>query len=119
MSRKAFTRMSRIAVLSIAAVSIACGDDGPTEPELVDDIIDIVTVTSDVSTLQAALQAALVEGRLLGAALDVHAEEGNGNISPLADLPNTILTPHIGATTVDTQKVIGRQIIEAVEQFAD
>lgn len=68
---------------------------------------------------EAALQTALVEGRLLGAALDVHVEEGDGKISPLADLPNTILTPHIGATTVDTQKVIGRQIIEVVEQFSD
>jgi uncharacterized surface protein with fasciclin (FAS1) repeats len=56
--------MSKIAVLSLAAFSIACGDDGPTEPALVDDIIDIVTVTSDVSTLQAALQAASLETAL-------------------------------------------------------
>ncbi len=66
---------------------------------------------------EAALRNALVDGRILGAALDVHANEDDGAISPLADLPNTILTPHIGATTVDTQKVIGRQIVEAVEAF--
>lgn len=67
---------------------------------------------------EAALRDALVDGRLLGAALDVHAKEGDGEVSPLADLPNTILTPHIGATTVDTQKVIGQQIIETVENFS-
>ena len=30
-------------------------------------------------------------------------------ISPLADLPNVVLTPHIGATTVDAQEEIGQR----------
>ena len=68
---------------------------------------------------EPALREALTAGRLRGAALDVHAKEGDGDISPLADLPNTILTPHIGATTIDTQKVIGRQIVETVESFSN
>ncbi len=64
-----------------------------------------------------ALRDALVSSRLSGAALDVHAAEGNGRISPLADLPNVVLTPHIGATTVDTQREIGARIIAAVTEF--
>jgi D-3-phosphoglycerate dehydrogenase len=64
-----------------------------------------------------ALREALVSGRLRGAALDVHAAEGNGRISPLADLPNVVLTPHIGATTVDTQREIGARILQAVTEF--
>jgi len=63
-----------------------------------------------------ALRDALVAGdRVRGAALDVHAQEGEGRVSPLADLPNVILTPHIGATTVDTQREIGRRVIEIAD----
>ena len=54
---------------------------------------------------------------LAGAALDVHVEEGEGKISPLAKLPNTILTPHIGATTIDSQREIGRRILQIVEDW--
>jgi D-3-phosphoglycerate dehydrogenase len=66
---------------------------------------------------EAALLAALQEGHLSGAALDVHQAEGNGKISPLADLPNVILTPHIGASTFDSQREIGVIILEQVEFF--
>lgn len=59
-----------------------------------------------------ALYEALSEGRLRGAALDVHKQEGDGKISPLAALRNVILTPHIGASTVDTQREIGEIILE-------
>ncbi len=65
-----------------------------------------------------ALWDALTEGdTLCGAALDVHEVEHEGERSPLADLPNVILTPHIGATVVDTQREIGRRIYEIVESF--
>ena len=67
---------------------------------------------------EAALYQALTEGRLRGAALDVHRAEGEGKISPLAGLPNVILTPHIGASTFDTQREIGYRVIEAVEARA-
>ena len=64
---------------------------------------------------EKALLEALTDGdRLRGAALDVHEREGEGRLSPLAALPNVILTPHIGAMTVDTQRQIGRRIVEIV-----
>lgn len=66
---------------------------------------------------EGALRDALLRGHLRGAALDVHAEEGDGKISPLADLSNVILTPHIGSTTIDTQRFIGNDIVRAVEEF--
>jgi D-3-phosphoglycerate dehydrogenase len=67
---------------------------------------------------EAALRDALAgEGPVRGAALDVHAAEGEGRISPLADLPNVVLTPHIGASTVDAQREIGLEIVRIVESF--
>lgn len=66
---------------------------------------------------EQALRAALVDGRLGGAALDVHELEGEGHVSGLADLQNVILTPHIGASTVDSQRQIGEIIVEAVKEF--
>jgi D-3-phosphoglycerate dehydrogenase len=56
-------------------------------------------------------------GPVRGAALDVHKQEGEGKVSPLAGLPNVILTPHIGAMTIDTQREIGRRILETVHLF--
>ena len=66
-----------------------------------------------------ALLRELVSGaRLIGAALDVHQREGEGKISPLAGLPNVVLTPHIGASTLDSQRAIGREVIAIVDSFA-
>ena len=46
-----------------------------------------------------ALAAALKEGRILGAGLDVFAEEPLPVSSPLIGLDNVILTPHVSAQT--------------------
>lgn len=68
---------------------------------------------------EAALEAALAEGGgLAGAALDVHKEEGEQKISPLARFSNVVLTPHIGAMTIDSQREIGRRIIEILDEFS-
>jgi D-3-phosphoglycerate dehydrogenase len=68
---------------------------------------------------ETALRTALLRGdRVRGAGLDVHEAEGEGKVSKLAGLPNVILTPHIGATTVDTQREIGERIVALISEFA-
>ena len=67
---------------------------------------------------ELALHHALATGHLAGAGLDVHAREGDGQVSPLAGLENVVLTPHIGASTHDTQREIGERIVETIDTFA-
>ena len=64
---------------------------------------------------EQALLEHLTNGKIAGAALDVHAQEGEGKISPLADLDNVILTPHIGASAFDAQREIGEIMIKMIE----
>ncbi len=67
---------------------------------------------------EEALYRHLADRRLAGAALDVHSKEGEGHRSPLADLPNVLLSPHIGSMTVDTQRAIGERVLAIVESYA-
>jgi D-3-phosphoglycerate dehydrogenase len=63
---------------------------------------------------EEALYRALKEQRIAGAALDVFVEEPTTD-SPLFDLPNVVVTPHLGASTVEAQDRAG---ITAAEQVA-
>jgi lactate dehydrogenase-like 2-hydroxyacid dehydrogenase len=58
-----------------------------------------------------ALVAALRDGRLGGAALDVFAYEPHVP-EPLRSLDNVILTPHIGSYTYETRQAMGRLVVD-------
>jgi D-3-phosphoglycerate dehydrogenase len=70
-----------------------------------------------------ALARAIQEKRIDGAALDVYPEEPESNSSqgfetPLRGLPNVILTPHIGGSTLEAQEAIGREVSASLARFA-
>jgi D-3-phosphoglycerate dehydrogenase len=62
---------------------------------------------------EEAVAAALVEGRLAAAAVDVLASEPAGT-SPLFYAPNTIITPHIAAQTTEAVDRMGTEAAEEV-----
>lgn len=65
---------------------------------------------------EAALYDALSSGSTVaGAALDVHEIEGEGTLSPLAELDNVVLTPHIGAMALDSQRLIGDRLVQLLD----
>lgn len=63
-----------------------------------------------------ALLAALNEGKLSGAALDVFAEEPTKN-EALCSHPKVSVTPHIGGQTAEAQNRIGQEIVSIIESF--
>src|SRR4029077_10782339 len=60
-----------------------------------------------------ALATAVREGRLGGAAIDTFAKEPTTE-SPLFELDNVVVTPHLGASTVEAQDKAGETIAEQV-----
>ncbi len=65
---------------------------------------------------EAALAAALTEGRVAGAAFDVFAEEP-ATASPLFHLPNVVVTPHLGAATTEAQENVALQVAEQMSDY--
>src|SRR5204863_1253885 len=71
---------------------------------------------------EAAVAAALAEGRLSGAAVDVFENEppfDPNPRSPLLDAPNTLLTPHLGASTVEAQVRVAEEVAAQIVDVLD
>jgi D-3-phosphoglycerate dehydrogenase len=70
-----------------------------------------------------AARDALASGRLGGAAFDVFPAEPESNdeefVSPLRELENVILTPHIAGSTVEAQANIGTEVSEKLVRYSD
>ena len=65
-----------------------------------------------------ALTRGLRSGELAGAGLDVY--EGGATVNPrLRDLPNVVLTPHMGSATLEGRIEMGEKVIINIKTFAD
>lgn len=70
-----------------------------------------------------AVKDALEKKHLGGLAVDVFPEEPKSNkdlfASPLQQMPNVILTPHIGGSTIEAQQAIGTDVAEKLIAFTE
>ncbi len=67
---------------------------------------------------EAAVAAALTDGRLGGAGIDVFEQEPPTG-SPLLDAPNTVLTPHLGASTAEAQVLVAEEVASQILDVLD
>ncbi|WP_424813811.1 D-2-hydroxyacid dehydrogenase family protein [Roseococcus sp. YIM B11640] len=66
---------------------------------------------------QAALIAALKEGRIAGAGIDVFDIEPVPAGHPLLSAPNTVLTPHLGYSTEENYRAYFNGAVEVIEAY--
>jgi D-3-phosphoglycerate dehydrogenase len=68
---------------------------------------------------EAALLAALEEGKVGGAALDVFEKEPPPTDHPLVGHPTVICTPHLGASTKEASEKVAVELAEQIVEFAE
>jgi lactate dehydrogenase-like 2-hydroxyacid dehydrogenase len=72
---------------------------------------------------EVALEKALREGRIRGAGLDVYKTEvpepNPGPIPGLLELPNVVLTPHIGSAARETREEMAMRTVNNIERFLE
>ncbi len=63
------------------------------------------------------LHDAIRNGQVAGAALDVYELEPPPKDFPLRELPQVIMTPHLGASTEEAQENVGIEVAEAITDY--
>lgn len=63
------------------------------------------------------LLGAIQSGQVAGAALDVYEVEPLPKDSPLRQVPQVIMTPHLGASTEEAQENVGIEVAEAIADY--
>jgi len=67
--------------------------------------------------VESDLVEALKSGVIAGAALDVYESEPLAEDSPLRELPNLLLTPHLGASSSEAQQRVSTEIAQQMIDF--
>ncbi len=81
---------------------------------LMKDGVIIINVARGKLIDDDALFDGLHSGKVKAAALDVYDQEPPPVDNPLLLLPNVLLTPHLGASTIESQRMVATQIADQV-----
>ena len=87
---------------------------GPEEFAQMRDGVVVINCARGGIYEENALAENLKSGKVATAAVDVYEEEPPGKDHPLVNAPNIILTPHIGANTIEAQDRVAVQTAEMV-----
>jgi D-3-phosphoglycerate dehydrogenase len=66
---------------------------------------------------EAALAQALADGKVAAAGVDVYSSEPPAEDNPLLTAPNTVLTPHLGASTDEAQVAVSLDAVDALLDY--
>lgn len=91
---------------------------GPRELGLMKPTAFLVNTSRGPIVDQDALLAALGDGTIAGAGLDVYDEEPLPPGHPLRSAPRTVLTPHVGYVTDDGYRISYTDAVEDIAAFA-
>lgn len=86
---------------------------GKKEFEKMKDGVRVINCARGGIIEEKALYEALVSGKVAGAALDVFEVEPPVE-NPLLSLPNVVVTPHLGASTVEAQENVAIDVSEEI-----
>jgi D-3-phosphoglycerate dehydrogenase len=89
---------------------------GPRELGLMKKTARVLNVARGGIIDEKALADALAAGTIAGAGIDVFSVEPIAADNPLVKAPNCVLTPHLGASTVEAQENVA---VEAAQLIAD
>jgi D-3-phosphoglycerate dehydrogenase / 2-oxoglutarate reductase len=110
LSLEALLGRSEILTLHVPLTPETRGMVGPAELAMLPRGAVLVNAARGGLVDEEALLLALESGALAGAALDVFGSEPPIG-SPLISHPRVVVTPHIGAATVEAQEAVGEEIV--------
>jgi D-3-phosphoglycerate dehydrogenase len=89
---------------------------GAREFELMKPTSVLVNTSRGGVVNEVALVEALRAGKIAGACLDVYEREPPKD-SPLLELPNVVLTPHLGASSKEAQRAAALLAAEKIKEY--
>ncbi|MGW6172452.1 D-2-hydroxyacid dehydrogenase family protein [Arthrobacter sp. NPDC055138] len=118
-SKEDLFRRSDIVSIHLKLAESTVGMVGAAELDLLGPAGRLVNTSRGPLVDEAALAAALADGRIAAAALDVFDVEPLPRDSPLLDVPNLIISPHIGFVTVEAHRLGYTQMLESIQAYLD
>ena len=112
-------RRSDFIVIALAGGAGTAGIIGAREIALMKETAYLVNISRASTVDQKAMLAALTEGRIAGAGLDVFDAEPLPRDHPLLALDNVVIHPHMGNAVRFTQEQHAEQIIENIQAWLD
>lgn len=116
-SREELFRRADIATVHLKLSERTTNLVGRPELELLGSSGYLVNTSRGPIVDEYALAAALADGTIAGAALDVFTVEPLAADHPLRHAPNTVLTPHIGYVSVPMYRAFFRDVVEDIDAW--
>ncbi len=116
-SKEELLRQADIVTLHLILSERSRNTIGAAELALMKQTALIVNTSRGPLIEQSALIAALQQGRIAGAGIDVYDEEPLPAGHPILSAPNTVLTPHLGYVTEENYRAYFQGAVESILGF--